>query len=226
MAPTRLSGPVYERLKELILSGRIAPGVKLDEEMLSRRFGVSRTPVREAVSKLAHEGLVQARPRRGAYVTNCSKTEILELLEVREVLEGLVARLAAHRMSDASVNALRELINPERVETLRTTEPAALARADQQFHEALFRSTGNRRLIAIMSQLNDQMQLVRMKTMWLPGRLDQAMRETYDIIDALARRDPDLAEACARRHIRAAHDMVEKSMDEAVWPVSEHEGGI
>ncbi len=205
--PARIHAPVYRCLKELILSGKIPPGTKLPEEKLAEKLGVSRTPLREAISLLAQENILRLIPRRGAYTIRYTKAEIIEILELREVLEGLAARLAVRNLDEEAFRTLRSLFSPQRTRQMEHNL-SLLAKADARFHEEIVRTTKNHRLIQVMTNLYDQMHMVRLRTITLPGRLKKSIQEHRDIMAALLKGDPDLAEECARRHIRNVRDAV------------------
>ena len=209
-----LFAPVYRTLKDLILSGHLLPGSKLREEELAHQLNVSRTPLREAIARLAQERLVNTIPRRGAYVVNYTKTEIMEILAIRSVLEGLVGRLAAERISDDDLAFLANLFSAQNVKKGRRN-PKLLVHADQRFHERILKSTGNSRLQDLMLNLNDQMQLVRLKTIQLPGRLASSIQEHFALLDAMQRRDAKAAEKCAQQHVLNVLQAVREKYDDA-----------
>lgn len=210
--PPLLIAPVYQNLRAMILSGRLPPGTKLPEEELARHLNVSRTPLREAIARLAQERLVNSIPRRGAFIVNFNKQEIIEILTLRAVLEGLAARLAAERISDEDLAEMTRLFSPKNVREGQRN-PVLLVNADQHFHELILRSTGNSRLQDVMLNLNDQMQLVRRRTIVLAARLERSVKEHLDLLDALRRRDAKGAEAAALRHVtnvlQAVRDLYE-----------------
>lgn len=198
--PPLLFTPVYQTLKELILKGDLRSGTKLREEELARQLRVSRTPLRAALSRLSQEKLVHIIPRRGAYVVDYSKSEIMEILEIRAALEGLVGRLAAQHVSVEDLEFLENLFSPQQMKQMRRN-PQLLAQADERFHERILKSTHNSRLQQVMLNLNDQMQLVRLKTVQLPGRLGPSIQEHVALLQAMRRGDPAAAEERAREHV-------------------------
>jgi DNA-binding GntR family transcriptional regulator len=218
--PPPLGASVYAVLKSQILAGAFVPGTKLGEEELAARFSISRTPLRAVLSRLEQDGLVSVYPRRGAFTAVYSKADILEILQLREVLEGLVSRLAARYIDKPTLAELKSLFSSRRVREMRS-DPNVLALADQQFHATLVRCSRNRRLSSVMAKLNDQMQLVRMRTITLPGRLDQSIREHQGMIAALAAGDETTAEQRARRHIRNVMRAVVDRYEE-VQPIKEN----
>src|SRR5437588_4792083 len=143
---------VYDFLREEILSERLQPGAVLQEVALSEELGVSRGPIREAIGRLAAEGLVTVRPRRGAVVRSLSKDEFLELYQVREALEMMAVRLAVPKLGAEGIAELEELIaamggHAEREEVEEVFE------ANMAFHARLFEASGNSTLQELYGQL-------------------------------------------------------------------------
>lgn len=199
-APSR-GDAAYARLFEAIEQGTLKPGTRLVELELSAWLGASRTPVREALGRLESEGLVARDPSRGVMVAELDPGLVAELYAMREVLEGTAAALAARHASEAEIDALREIAAKDRA----LTEPAAIARANRHFHEALFRSAHNRFLLRAVNTLRQSMVLLGRTTLATPGRPDKARGEHDAIVKAIAKRDPQAADAAARAHIRAAY---------------------
>src|SRR5690606_27820757 len=129
-----LHAPVYERLREMIFRGKLLPGSKLEEDILSKAFRVSRTPLRQALQRLAHDGLVRSFPRRGTFVSDFTKSEIIDLLEVREALEGVAAALAARRIDTETLARLRKFMDPKRLGAYCETNPRRISEIDKTFH--------------------------------------------------------------------------------------------
>src|SRR5256886_13298835 len=160
----------YEYLREEILSERLQPGTELQEVALSQELGVSRGPIREAISRLAAEGLVTVRPRRGAVVRLLSKEEFLELYQVREALEMMAVRLAVPRLGQQDLATLEGLIAAmsryaERGEVVQFFE------ANAAFHAHLLEASGNQKLRELYGQLLGQMGRYRMRSLTLRGNL-------------------------------------------------------
>lgn len=196
------AGGVYRHVIDRITEGRLKPGARVRETALAEATGVSRTPVREAMRRLESEGLLVHEPHRGMVVRRLDHQEVTELYLMRAVLEGTAAGLAARHASDAEIAALREMVGPA---ASHGVEAVALARSNKLFHRALYRGAHNRYLLAMLDQLTTAMLLLGRTTLGLPGRADEATVEHAEIVDAIARHDPDDAEAAARRHIEAAH---------------------
>lgn len=192
---------VCDFLRGRIVANELGYGTKLTEDSLAKELGVSRTPVREAFNRLAQEGLVTVFPGRGAFVATLSFSDMVQLLEIREVLEGMAARLATSRITKTSLEKLRRQMEVE-IRKSAGNEYTGYLDVDRQFHEAVIFASGNQHLSQLMKSLRDRIQMLRHRSVILPGRAHKSFQEHLQIIDALAARDPDLAEERIRTHIR------------------------
>lgn len=195
------SDQAYQFIVEGIQSGRLAPGTRLREIELAEMTGLSRTPVREALSRLQLEGLLTTDAARGLIVTELDYSMTSELYAMREVLEGTAARLAARHASDVEIDFLREI----NARDAQLDSAEALAANNRLFHETLYRCAHNRYLVKTLSSLQESMKLLGRTTLAVPGRAEIARAEHSAIVEALALRDPDAADAAARAHIIAAY---------------------
>ncbi|OVZ64979.1 GntR family transcriptional regulator [Pigmentiphaga sp. NML080357] len=192
----------YQYVRTAIRSGELAPGTRLREIELAELLGLSRTPVREALSRLESEGLVVNESGRGLVVTELDQSMINELYVMREVLEGTAARLAARHASDVEISALREIADRD---AQLLEQPDQLAVNNHFFHETLYRCAHNRYLLKTLNSLQESMSLLGPTTLAMPGRAQSSSREHQEMVAALEQRDPDLAERITREHIRAAY---------------------
>lgn len=212
-----LSASVYAALREAILACEYRPGARLNEEDIARRLSVSRTPLRHALTQLEIEGLVTRTPYQGVSVKQLSPEEILELLDLREVLEGLAARQAAERMAEADVQKL-DTVFAEAEELNRAARyPEYLDRATQ-IHQMLIDSSGSEQLRKFMRNMYDRVRLVRSRTIHLPGRAERSLEEHRQLLEALRARDPERAESVNRARIRAIkRDVMQALKNSLVW---------
>src|SRR5437867_2267931 len=192
---------VYDFLREEILAERLQPGAELQEVALSEELGVSRGPIREAIGRLAAEGLVTVRPRRGAVVRSLSKDEFLELYQVREALEMMAVRLAVPKLESDDVAQLEELIETMGGHAERG-EVAEFFAANVAFHGRLFAASGNTKLQELYAQLLGQMGRFRMRSLTLRGNLQRSVAEHRAILRAAKRGDADRAAHLMSEHIR------------------------
>ncbi len=189
----------YTALLAEIRDGQLAPGDRLRETELAHRFGVSRTPVREAIRQLEADGLVTHLPRVGATVRKLEYSEVMELYEMRVVLECAAARMAARSASDVEIIEI-EAIAAELASVGKGTEASRLNR---QFHRALLDAAKNRFLSKSMFSLQRALMILGPTTLSDAERYDGAVKEHRAIIEALIARDGATAEAAMRAHILA-----------------------
>jgi len=209
---TNLRDQIYDILKRRIVFREIESGKKINEEDLAKSLGVSRTPIRETLLRLEHEGIVKIIPRRGAFVVSQSKEKVMDLFEVREVLEGLVARLATENMNRALFDRLKRSL--EKVSSVDGDNNRLLkyTPADVEFHALLLEASDNELLKNMMESVNIHLQMVRLRTVALPGRPEQTVKEHYEIAAAIEKRDSTLAEKLMRKHVASVRKDALKNM--------------
>lgn len=183
-------------LRADILTGAIAPGAQLRQEVVAERYGVSRVPVREALQVLTSEGLVSHVPNRGFFVTELSVTDLLEVYRLRQVLEAEAIRAAVPGLRDEDVAALRDLAG-QAASAAGRGELAELTAANRRFHFALFDAAGMPRLTRLLRQLWEASDVYRSLYFRQGGNRDRIRAEHTDMLTALERRD---AAAVVRLH--------------------------
>ena len=206
---------VHDHLRQEILDNRLPPGSELNEVALSRSLGVSRGPVREALGRLASEGLVTIRPRRGAVVTALSTQEFLAAYQVREALETLAIRLAVPRVGPDDLARLQALVD-EMVVLADSSDVEAFFRANAAFHATFVEVSGNAMLQDAMSRLLGQMGRYQMRSVALRGSLRRSTMEHKAILRAVRAGDADKAERLLGEHIRIPQRRLEAATDEEV----------
>ncbi|MBQ9708649.1 MAG: GntR family transcriptional regulator [Firmicutes bacterium] len=198
---------VYEELKMQILTGAIVPGTRMMEVELAENMGVSRTPIREAIRKLEKEGLVTIRPRRGAYASSISTDDMLEILEVRQHMEGLAAYFAASRMTPDELDGLKKLA--EKYNTaVEAGDMEGMIEYDTKFHRAIADSCNNKILLQMIEQLQEMVLRFRYIYYDTFRRAENMPVEHQAIMDAIARGDEDAAREAADVHIDRLKMMV------------------
>ena len=193
---------IVERLREDILAGRLAPGARLIECDLTARFGVSRGPVREALRRLAAEGLIEHWPNRGALVRRLSVRAIRELFQIRIEMEALAARLAASREDDEARVRFTDAIRPILSDAPRRA-PRYLAE-NAAFHDALMTLSGNLHLRELATRLHLPLIMAQVGDILTPEMLRESVREHRAIAKAVLARDPEAAAAHMRAHLERA----------------------
>jgi DNA-binding GntR family transcriptional regulator len=198
--PRLLAEEVVERLRDLIIQGELAPGVKLNERVLCERLRTSRTPVREAIKFLASEGLVELLPNRGAIVTPITATTVREMFVLLGALEALAGELACVHASDADLSEIRALHYQMLAHHARG-ELAPYFRCNQQIHLRLVECTGNATLANTYRTLNGHLRRARYMANLSQERWDHAVEEHQKILDALIRRDSAALPILLRSHL-------------------------
>ena len=204
---------VYETLREAIRTGALPPGERLMEIQLAEEMGVSRTPVREAIRKLELERFVVMLPRRGTYVANLSLKDINEVFEIRAALDGLAAGLAAERITEEELELMERLL-VEIAEHIEQRNNQKIVEADEAFHDILYRASRNERLVGIIYNLREQFTRFRSVSINYPGRLQNTLEEHRQLVEAIARREPDMAQQKAREHIENAEQTLLLELDQ------------
>lgn len=199
-----LSGLALERLERAILEGELGPGERLSESGLARRFGISRGPLREAIGQLEGRKLVTRVSNQGARVVSLSKHDLMDLLQVRESLEGMACRLACENMSEADLARLGDmLVAHEKTDAVQAGRGYFQEAGDGDFHQVILAACGNARLTDMLGdELYSLLRLYRHRLSMRPGRPAEALQEHRRIVAALRARDPDAAEAAMRAHLR------------------------
>ena len=202
----------YQMILNAIDGGTYRPGDRLVESELADRFGVSRTPIREALQRLVTQSLL-ARDGRSLVVASLDHNQMAELYVVRSELEALSARLAARHATAEEVNLLREMVAEDRE---RVSDPAALARTNRRFHRQVHLASHNRYLVQQLDLVYRSMALMATTSLSAKGRSQVAMDEHAAIVDAIARGDGDAAYEVLKGHIsRAFEARLRQDADEA-----------
>jgi DNA-binding GntR family transcriptional regulator len=191
----------HEHLREEIISGRLPPGTELQEVALAESLGVSRGPIREALGRLAAEGLVTVRPRRGAVVRALSAEEFLEAYQVREALEVMAMRLAVPKLIPENIAELQRLID-EMGALADGEDVQGFFEANGAFHRVFFDVAGNRMLAELYNQLRDQIDRHRLRSLELRGNVHRSVAEHRAILRAVEAGDVERAVHLVSEHIR------------------------
>lgn len=189
----------YTRLLKAIRNGDFKPGDRLRETDVATRLSLSRTPVREALRRLEADGIVEHRPRLGAVIRQLSHTELVELYEMRSVLEKTAAEMAAKHAAPAEIHALNDLN-----QAIVGSAPAEAAALNQDFHRSIYLATRNRFLLDAARALNNALMLLGPTTLDDADRIKVVTSQHQDIIDAIANGDANAAGAAAAVHLETS----------------------
>ncbi|HUD85518.1 MAG TPA: GntR family transcriptional regulator [Xanthobacteraceae bacterium] len=212
---TSLKEQAYAALKNAIAAMdvyRSRAEIRLDERALANDFGISRTPVREAMAQLEREGFVRSVPRRGIYVVRKTRREVIELITAWAALESMAARLITENASDAEIAALRAMFATFDNGELRA-HLDEYSDVNIEFHQTIIRMSRNTTLVALAANLFTHMRMIRRKTIGEKDRADRSIRDHMHIIEALEARDTVRAETLVRDHALGLAEHVAKYAD-------------
>lgn len=203
-APTKVAtwnfrDQAVEILREQIISGTYDSGARLNEVEIADNMGISRGPLREALQRLAAEGLVELLPHRGAFVRSFTVAELQTMYEFREIIESGAARLAAKRASPQAVAAISDSLAD--AEAILSADPDAPYPAAPDFHRQILELAGNPSLLSVGIELQTQIRIARRSSARKPGRARDALDEHHDIVQAIAAGDGDAAADAMARHL-------------------------
>jgi len=206
---------VTNALRKSIVSGYFRPGEKLSETALAQMFGISRTPVREALKQLQREGLVEIIPRVGTCVTKPTKKEIDDLFTVKEVLEGLAAALLTQRGEVPELAELEQAM-ADLEKAVKENNIDDYVEANSRFHDAIMRGSNNQKLQDLFQMSSNQLPYNRYVyfTLSQPNRFQQSLKEHYQIFEAIKSGDAQKAENVMRQHVRASANELREGLEQ------------
>jgi DNA-binding GntR family transcriptional regulator len=209
IAPTALYQEVAERLRQRIFAHELTPGMWVDEQTLAEQYGISRTPLREALKVLASEGLVELKPRRGCYVTEISRQDLDDIFPLMAMLEGRCAAEAVARAKAADLTALKT-IHENLESAARDGRIDAFFEANQAFHKKIQELSGNRWLLSVIQDLRKVLKLSRLHSLSLEGRLQQSLDEHRAILATMLSGDAARAERLMHDHLLSGREALVK----------------
>jgi DNA-binding GntR family transcriptional regulator len=190
---------ILETIRDAILSGALRPGEKVAEPELADRFGISRTPIREAFRQLESEGYLTVIPRKGAVVVSFSEKDIEEFYAIKSILEGYAARRACEKMADREIERLTA-INDKLRQFAEAGDVKNFFKVHNDFHDLFLRAGGNETLLELINNLVKKFQRLRIASLSIPGRMLLSVQEHEKIIEAFRRRNAELAERLVRKN--------------------------
>lgn len=214
MSSVSIQSRVISELRDRIITGELDPGTSLSEIVLAEAFGVSRTPVREALKQLQTEGLVEIRPRVGTFVSAPSRREITELFQMKELLEGAAARLLAERGRVPELDALEEnLVQADAA--VAAQDQARYAELVHEFHDLVMRGSDNVKLADHYQMLMNQLAYHRLvhTSLSQPGRPSRSDSEHHRVLELILAKDGDGAEGVMREHVRSSRRALMAGLD-------------
>lgn len=212
ISPRPLHSEVADRLRDLIVQGELEPGDRLNERLLTERFGISRTPLREAIKMLASEGLVELLPNRGAVVTSITRASALDMFQVMGVLESLAGQLACERATEQDIAEITRLHETMRRHHKRR-ELNEYFRLNQEIHQRIVECAGNSELSNIYRRLSVRLRRARYMANYSKERWDSAMAEHEQILEALIQRHAKRLKSLLAAHLDNKLKVIEDWLD-------------
>jgi DNA-binding GntR family transcriptional regulator len=197
---SRSAGKLISQIKQDIADGVLKPGDQLEEAALSERFGVSRTPIREAVRSMVDSGLLETRPRKGAFVRTLSAKELLDLFDVAAELEAMASRVAAEKLRQSDVQLIKTGLEACYA-AAKAGDARAYSLANLDFHRAIHKASGNYWLTEQLKQIELHINAYRSMPYDVRGRLEKSVQEHQEIFDAIMAGDGDKARILMRDHM-------------------------
>ena len=214
ISPRPLHNEVADRLRDLITRGDLSPGERLNERVLTERFGISRTPLREAIKILSAEGLVNLLPNRGAAVTTITLTDAEDLFQVMAVLEALAGELACQRATNADIAEVEDLHKRMRAFYAKG-ELADYFEFNQRIHQKIIDCAGNKELTDAYRRISVRIRRARYMANLSSPRWNEAMDEHEQILDALVRRDSARLTALLKTHLANKFEVIQEWLAES-----------
>jgi len=190
---------ILENIRDAIISGALKAGSRVSEPELAERYGISRTPIREAFRQLESEGYLTVIPRRGAVVSEFSEKDVEEFYAIKSILEGYAARRACDKLSPRDLDRLQS-INNRLAELAQHDDIKTFFRVHNDFHDLFIKAADNEKLRDLITSLVTRFQRLRLMSLSLPGRMTISVQEHEKIIEAFRSRDGDAAETLVRKN--------------------------
>jgi DNA-binding GntR family transcriptional regulator len=197
---SRSAEKLISQIKQDIADGLLKPGDQLEEAALSERFGVSRTPIREAVRSMVDSGLLETRPRKGAFVRTMSAKELLDLFDVAAELEAMASRVAAEKLRQSDVQLIKSGLDACYA-AAESDDAKAYCQANLDFHRAIHKASGNYWLIEQLKQIELHINAYRSMPYEVRGRMEKSVQEHQEIFDAIMEADGEKARILMRDHM-------------------------
>lgn len=211
----KLSNQVYDILKDMIANHRFQPGARLNVEQITKELGVSRTPVWEAVSRLEQEDLVENIPNRGVFMAILTPQQALELYAVRELLEGMAARLAATNIDEKTLSTMTACLEKQK-HVIEKPDLLEYSKLDFQFHAAVYEACGNTYLQEMLETIKNKMRPIKLSLQVEPV-LPRLYEDHVRLLSALRAHDPEKAEKVFREHNQFMIALINKEAEAGRW---------
>jgi DNA-binding GntR family transcriptional regulator len=207
---SRQMDTAYHYIKEKILDGTYNPSQKLTEQELSETIGASRNTIKKALLKLEQENLVKIENNKGAFIKSFTLEEIINYLEIREVLEGLVAKTAAKNISESELQKLEEIFCEMELH-LQNNRFEDYSNMNKEFHQVIYHASKNVQAVEIINVIKTQLLRYHFRTILVPGRTQNSYKEHKKILEALKAHDEQLAQEAVMNHIANVRQTVQQN---------------
>lgn len=194
-------------LKDSIIKGHLKPGERIAEPELAERFGISRTPVREAFRQLESEGFLTVIPRRGATVSPITDRDVKEFYTIKALLEGYAARIACPKFTEKKIRKM-ESLNAQMSKFAKNDDVKNFLRSDNQLHDVFLDVCGNDKLFSLVHTVVQQFERLRIAALSIPGRMKKSVSQHKDIIEAFKKKKASLVEKLVRANIEQGADVL------------------
>jgi DNA-binding GntR family transcriptional regulator len=208
---------ILETIRDAILKGTMKPGERVSEPELAERFGISRTPIREAFRQLESEGYLEVIPRKGAVVASLSERDVEEFYAIKIILEGFAARMAAENLSSKDIERL-ESINERLQQIAKDGDVKTFFRVHNEFHEVFIKAAGNEKLYEMINHLVLRFKRLRLASLSQPGRMEISVEEHRNMIQAFKNHDGESADNLVRHAATIGADVLIQSLNQADRP--------
>ena len=199
---------IYHELKKKLMSSSISQGERIYEEEIAQEFGVSRTPVREAINRLIAEGFVENRPRKGIFAAEVSKEELLKMLDIRIVLEELSVKMCCLMISEEEILALKEIYAKYK-ERLQSGEFGKASELDSEIHKYIAQVSDNKKLIEYIDDIQDFFAYTRTGAVnWTEKKVERSLRDHHELVEAISLRDEEKATKLVLRDIQSMRELL------------------
>lgn len=205
---------ILETIRDAILKGTMKPGERVSEPELAERFGISRTPIREAFRQLESEGYLEVIPRKGAIVASLSERDIEEFYAIKIILEGFAAKMAAENLTEKDIERL-ESINERLQKIAEEGDVKNFFRVHNEFHDLFIKAAGNDKLYEMINQLVMRFKRLRLASLSQPGRMEISVEEHRNMIEAFKNHDGERADSLVRHAATIGAGVLIQSMNEA-----------
>ena len=202
---------ILETIRDAILKGTLKPGERVSEPDLAERFGISRTPIREAFRQLESEGYLEVIPRKGAVVASLTERDVEEFYAIKIILEGFAAKMAAENLTEKDINRL-ETINERLQKIAEEGDVKKFFRVHNEFHEVFIKAAGNEKLSEMINQLVMKFKRLRLASLSQPGRMEISVEEHRNMIRAFKNHDGESADGMVRHAATIGADVLIQSM--------------